>query len=119
MRIKMEDPQPMGKDSGCMHRAASEEINSEQVMEARFDTKQYFRSAVKNFIEITGRKLTPVASPHTPRLPQEKMNRLPEQKEEFVDHAASLLMKLICGTRMALPSLSVVISRLAGSRARL
>lgn len=113
VNIKMEDPKDMGKYLGCLHHVSSRKVNGDRITEVSFDMREYFRSAVEQFVEITGKKLTPAASPHAPRLSPEETEKLIAQKGEFAQHAASFLMKLMYGTRMALPSLSVVISRLA------
>ena len=57
--------------------------------------KQYFRSAVEQFVEMTGQKLRPVAFRHAPRLSQEETARLTAIRGEFADNAARLLMKLM------------------------
>ena len=111
--IKMEDPQEMGKYLGCLHHIAKHEAQGELITEIAFDMRQYFRSAVEQFVEVTGVKLHPVASPYAPRLAANELDRLMAMKGELAEHAASFLMKLMYGTRMAMPSLSVVISRLA------
>ena len=113
VNIKMEDPKDMGKYLGCLRHVSSREVNGDRITEISFDMREYFRSAIEQFVEITGKKLTPAASPHAPRLSPEETEKLLAQKGEFAQHAASFLMKLMYGTRMALPSLSVVISRLA------
>eukprot|EP00972_Heterocapsa_arctica_P066051 9744124-Heterocapsa_arctica.AAC.1 len=75
--------------------------------------KQYFRSAVQAYVEITGEKMNKVASPYVPRLELEDMDNLIQQKGRHAQHSASVLMKLMYGTWMAMPSLCVIVRRLA------
>ena len=85
----------------------------ELVTHVKFDMRQYFRSALEQYRTLSGKSVSIVATPHAPRIDPKDMNSLIETPGELAPHAASLLMKLMYGTRMAFPALAVVISRLA------
>ena len=49
----MEDPKDMGKYLGCLHHVSSRKVNGDRITEISFDMREYFRSAVEQFVEIT------------------------------------------------------------------
>ena len=111
--IQMEEPHDMGKYLGCTHHMSTRTILGELVTHVKFDMRQYFRSALEQYRTLSGKSVSIVATPHAPRIDPKDMNSLIETPGELAPHAASLLMKLMYGTRMAFPALAVVISRLA------
>ena len=116
--IQMEDPHDLGKYLGCMHHLSTRTVMGERVTQVQFDMRQYFKSALEQYLSVSGKTVSPAATPHSPRIDPKEMDKLIEAPGELAPHAASLLMKLMYGTRMAFPALAVVISRLASQVTR-
>lgn len=89
------------------------EVNGDVITSITFDMENYFASAVSDYLKLSGKTLSKVASPFAPRLNKEDLDELLNKKGEMADHAASLVMKLMYGVRMALPQLCVIVGRLS------
>ncbi len=112
-RVEMEDPQTLSKYLGCNHRCSSTKLGRDTVTRSVLDMSDYFKRACELYISKTGLSLKPVDSLYAPDLPQAQLDKLMEDPSKFGGDAASLLMKLIYGARMACPWLSVAIQQLA------
>ena len=70
------------------------------------------------YVKISGEKLNKVMSPHLPRIPSEELDELLSKPGKLAPHAASMVMRLMYGARMAMPSLCVIIGRLSSQISR-
>jgi hypothetical protein len=75
--------------------------------------RDYFKQACDLYLDKTGLCLKPVEPLYVPDLPDGQMDKLLATPGKYGEHAASLLMKLLYGARMAAPWLSVGIQQLA------
>ena len=94
VNISMDDPGDLKKYLGVFHRIIVKETQGESITHITFDMEQYFRSAVEDYIELSGWSLSKVASPFAPRLPKEELDKLLDEKGALAEHAAHLVMKL-------------------------
>ena len=101
-----------------MHHIVKKETQGETITEVKFDMEFYFKSALDEYLKVADMKLTKAASPFVPRIPSEEMDKLMTQEGKLAKHAASLIMKLMYGVRMAWPHLSVVVNRLSSQITR-
>ena len=111
--IKMEDPTSLQKYVGCVHKVIRNEVHGEEITHITFDMEAYFRSAIEDYVEYTGAVLSKVGSPFAPKPATEELDNLLARPGEQGSKAASFIMKLMYGSRMALPSISVIIGRLS------
>jgi hypothetical protein len=111
--VQMEDPEPLAKYLGCNHRITKKTVGKDVETNVALDMCDYFKQACEVYVGKTGLALKAVDSPYVPDLPTGQMDKLPAEPGKFGEHAASLLMKLLYGCRMAAPWLSVGIQRLA------
>ena len=111
--ISMDDPSDLQKYLGVFHQIVRKEVHGETITEIRFDMEHYFRSAIDDYIKMSGSTLTKVTSPFAPRLEKEELDKLLGQDGKMAKNAASLVMKLMYGVRMALPHLCVIVGRLS------
>ena len=116
--IKMDDPTDLKKYLGVVHRIIRTEVDGETLTHVTFDMEQYFRSAIDDYLNLSGTTLSKVASPFAPRVDGEALARLTSEAGEMAEHAAHCVMKLMYGARMALPYLCVIISRLSSQISR-
>ena len=116
--IKMDDPSDLQKYLGVVHHIVRKEVGGETITYIEFDMAQFFKSAVDDYVQLSGATLTKAASPFAPRLDHDVLDKLISEKGEMAEHAAHCLMKLMYGARMALPYLCVVISRLSSQISR-
>ena len=107
--VRMDDPANMQKYLGVVHHIATKEAHGERITEIVFDMESYFRSAIDDYLELSGSKLSKAASPYAPKVEGEGLDKLMEQEGRLAKHAAHLVMKLMYGARMALPYLCIVI----------
>ena len=112
-RIKMDDPTVLSKYLGCNHHFNTKSVGGETVTTVEYDMMDYFREACSIYKSETGLSLKSVDSPYAPDLPSGQLDKLLESAGRFADKAASFLMKLLYGARMAGPWLTVAIMRLA------
>eukprot|EP00972_Heterocapsa_arctica_P054056 7965200-Heterocapsa_arctica.AAC.1 len=73
----------------------------------------YFRSACDIFVEQTGENIKPVSTPFAPEIKAEDLDILLQNPGKYQGKAASYVMKLMYGARMAMPQICVIVSRLA------
>ena len=116
--IRMDDPSNMQKYLGVVHHIASREAHGERITEVVFDMESYFKSAIEDYLELSGTKLSKAASPYAPKIDGEDLDKMMEQEGRLAKHAAHLVMKLMYGARMALPYLCIVIGRLSSQLTR-
>lgn len=109
----MEDPTSLQKYLGCVHKIIRNEVHGEEITHITFDMEAYFRSAIEDYVEYTGAVLSKVGSPFAPKPATEELDNLLARPGEQGSKAASFIMKLMYGSRMALPSISVIIGRLS------
>ena len=111
--IEMEDPAQLKKYLGCVHEITKKHVEGEVVTEVRFNMINYFEAALDQYRAVSSEKLSAVASPFAPYIADDKLDELLNQPGLLAPHAASLVMKLMYGVRMAGPHLSTIVSRLA------
>ena len=116
--IRMDEPAAMQKYLGVIHHITSREVSGERITEICFDMAAYFRSAIEDYLQISGAKLTRAASPYAPKVESDELDRLLETPGKLEKHAAHLVMKLMYGARMALPYLCIVVGRLSSQITR-
>ena len=116
--IRMDEPAAMQKYLGVIHHIVGREANGERITEICFDMAAYFRSAIEDYLQISGSKLTKAASPYAPRVESEELDKLLATPGKLEKHAAHLVMKLMYGARMALPYLCIVVGRLSSQLTR-
>ena len=112
-KIEMEEPAALQKYLGCVHHISQKLVKGETITSIEFDMTKYFESAIEQYLELAVDKLTKAASPYAPKVSSEELDELLAQEGRMAPHAASLVMKLMYGVRMAAPHLSVAIGRLA------
>ena len=78
----------------------------------------YFQSACEIFVTETGKTMKPASTPFAPEINSEDLDHLLNTPGKFSAEAASFIMKLMCGARMAVPQICVIVSRLAGQIAK-
>ena len=88
-------------------------MEGETITNVTFDMKNYFQAAIDQYLELATEKLNEVNTPFAPRLAPEELDSLMAERGILADHAASLVMKLMYGVRMAGPHLSTVVARLS------
>ena len=111
--INMEDPGQMQKYLGCVHHITQKMNFGETITEIRFDMIKYFENAVTEYEKVKHEKISKVDSPYAPRVGDAELERLLAESGNLAGHAASLVMRLMYGVRMAAPHLSVAVNRLA------
>ena len=116
--IEMDDPHPLNKYLGCFHHFLETTVNGEKMMTIQFDMADYFKSACEIFVAETGETLKPASTPFAPEINSEDLDHLLSTPGRFSSKAASFIMKLMYGARMAMPQLCVIVSRLASQITR-
>ena len=111
--IVMEDPGQMQKYLGCIHHVVRKMKGGETITQVAFDMQKYFESALAEYRELNSEKLHKVDSPYAPRLNDKELDSLLAQPGKMAAHAASLVMRLMYGVRMAAPHLSIAVTRLS------
>ena len=111
--IEMDDPHALNKYLGCFHHFLETTANGEKLTTIQFDMADYFRSACEIFIAETGETLKPASTPFAPEINSEDLDHLLNTPGKFSGKAASFIMKLMHGARMAMPQICVIVSRLA------
>ena len=96
-QVVMDDPTPIGKYLGVMHKVATYDSNSEIVTEVIFDMRVYIKSAVDDYVKRTGWNLKPATSPYAPDLSATALDQLLNEDGEHAGMAASFVMKLLRG----------------------
>ena len=109
----MEGPSNLQRYLGCIHHVAKKFNEGEEVTTIRFDMRQYFESAVGQYLDLVTEKLQKVTSPYAPKPVQKELDELLAQEGALKEHAASLVMKLMYGARMAGPHIIVIVNRLS------
>ena len=109
----MDDPHALNKYLGCFHHFLETTANGEKMMTIQFDMADYFKSAREIFIAETGETLKSASTPFAPEINSEDLDHLLNTPGKFSSRAASFIMKLMCGARMAMPQICVIVSRLA------
>ena len=112
-QVAMDDPTPIGKHLGMMHKVATYDSNSEIVTEVIFDMGVYIKSAIDDYVKRTGWNLKPATSPYAPDLSAAALDQLPNEDGEHAGMAASFVMKLMYAARMAVPQALTPVCRLA------
>ena len=116
--IQMEDPKNISKYLGVIHEVVRSDQGRHTVTKITYDMENFFRSALEEYVKIAPWKLTVVVTPFAPRLPQDELDRLLGEEGKLASQAASLVMKLMYGVRMAWPHLCVIIGRLSSQLTR-
>jgi hypothetical protein len=111
--IQMEDPGQMQKYLGCVHHVLQKKNFGETLTEIRFDMIKYFVNALEEYRKINDDKMQKVESPYVPRLADGELDNLISNPGKMANHAASLVMRLMYGVRMAAPHLSIAVTRLS------
>ena len=111
--IVMEDPGQMQKYLGCIHHVVQKMKGGETITQVAFDMQKYFESALAEYRELNPEKLHRVDSPYAPRLNDKELDSLLAQPGKMAANAASLVMRLMYGVRMAAPHLSIAVTRLS------
>ena len=112
-RIDMEDPSGIKKYLGVFHNIVRTEANGHTITEVTFDMEHYFRSALEEYLKVAPMKLTRAATPFATKPTPEELEDLLGKKGQLAPHAASLVMKLMYGVRMAWPHLCTIVARLS------
>lgn len=111
--IQMEDLARLQPYLGCVHHFSRKKAEGKEITEMAFDMQTCFEGAVSQYLELMNEQLTKVASPYAPR-PNDKDLEVPLAEEgKLKAHAASLVMKLMYGARMAGPHIIVIVNRLS------
>ena len=108
-QIDMEDPSSLTKYLGCEH-TINKKGPEAQVC---FNMMAYLQAAVNRFVQESGAHLTKAATPYAPDPPAEQLNELLNSPGIYANIAASHLMALMYAARMACPTLSLQVTRLA------
>ena len=88
-------------------------MSGHEVTTYAFEMRGYFNAIGERFIKETGLKLKHVSTPNAPDLQVEEFIELHERPGTLETGALSFIMAYMYGSRMVLPTLSVVIQRLA------
>ena len=116
--IEMEEPKEIGKYLGVVHDIIRSDQGKHTITKVTYDMEKFFRSALEEYVKIAPWKLTEVVTPFAPRLAQDELDRLLGEEGKMASQAASLVMKLMYGVRMAWPHLCVIIGRLSSQITR-
>ena len=111
--IQMEDPACLQRYLGCVHHVSRKKAEGEDITEVVFDMRTYFEAAVNQYLELVSEKLLKVTSPYAPRPDDKELEALIAEEGKLKAHAASLVMKLMYGARMAGPHIIVIVNRLS------
>ena len=111
--INMEDPSDLQKYLGCVHEIVRKAVKGEVITSIKFDMTKYFQAAIDQYIELSGEKLSKAPTPFAPKIDPAELDRLMNEPGKLAPHAASLVMKLMYGVRMAGPHLTTIVSRLS------
>ena len=111
--IEMDDPHTLKKYLGCFHHFLETTVNGEKPVTIQFDMADYFRSAFEIFVTETGETQKPASTPFAPEINSEDLDNLLNTPDKLSAKAASFIMKLMYGARMAMPQICVIVSRLA------
>ena len=117
-KIKMEEPSDLYKYLGCFHYFAEERLNGARIMTVQFGMAEFFRSACDIFMEETGERLRGAPTPFVPDIRQEDMDAPMSKPGKYASRAASYIMKIMYGARMAMPQICVAVSRLSSQISR-
>ena len=110
----MEEPAEITKYLvGRHHRFKVQGVAPNRITDVHYDMSEYFISAVKIYTETTGLTMKKVDSPYVPTIPSDQLEKLLQSPGALTISAASYLMKLMFGARMAHPMICVAIQRLA------
>jgi hypothetical protein len=112
-KVEMDDPSDLSKYLGCNHRVSVVGVSPNRITCYEFDMVGYFSQAVRIYEQQTGNKLKKVDSPFAPVVPHEHLEKLLNTPGQLGQDAASYLMKLLFGARLAHPILCIAIQRLA------
>jgi hypothetical protein len=111
--IQMEEPGDMQKYLGCMHHIVKRKNAGEVITEIKFDMINYFKNALEEYRKINEDKFSKVDSPYVPKIPDKELDSLMSIGGKMASNAASLVMRLMYGVRMAAPHLSIAVTRLS------
>ena len=109
----MEDPSDLQKYLGCVHHVTQKKVKGETITEIVFDMVNYFQASVDQYLSVAKEPLGRASTPFAPRLEKDEQDKLLSEPGYLADHAASLVMKLMYGVRMAGPHLAVAVTRLS------
>jgi hypothetical protein len=112
-QIEMDDPAELQKYLGVHHAKEVVQSSGHELTTYAFIMRGYFNAIGERFMKETGLKLTNVSTPNAPDLPVEDFILLHEKPGNLEKFALSFIMAYMYGSRMALPTISVVIQRLA------
>jgi hypothetical protein len=111
--IEMDEPAGLQKYLGVHHAKECVELGGHVQTTYTFEMRSYFNAIGERFIKETGLKLTRVSTPNAPDLTTEEFIELHERPGTLEGCALSFIMAYMYGSRMALPTIAVVIQRLA------
>ena len=111
--IEMEEPSDLQKYLGCVHHISRKLVHGEVITEVEFDMSKYFVSALEQYLEETGEKMTKASTPFAPRQSSEELDELLSVPGKLANRAPSYVMKLMYGVRMSAPHLCVIVARLS------
>ena len=117
-QVVMDDPAPIGKYLGVVHKVSTYDFNSEIVTEVIFDVSVYIKSAIDDYVKRTGWNLKPATSPYAPDLSATALDQLLNEDGEHAGMATSFVMKLAHAARMAVPQALTPVCRLASELSR-
>ena len=116
--INFEEPTQIQKYLGCVHEITRKTVEGEVITEVSFNMIKYFEAALDQYREVAREKITPVASPFAPRLDAKAEDELLAEPGYLAPHAASLIMKLMYGARMAGPHIITIVSKMSSRISR-
>ena len=105
--MSLDDPKPPDRELGCYHRRFFSRVNGLQVRAMEYDMRDFIRSCVDKYLEVTGTTLKALRKAETPFLVMPGGGDTPadlgpeESGGHLSDIASSVLMKLLYGARLA------------------
>jgi len=105
--LTLDDPKPPERELGCYHRIFKTTVNGEPVRAIEYDIRDFMRSCVEKYLEVTNSKEKDLRRAETPFLVMPGGGDTPLEPESTEDYgqlsdvACSILMKLLYGARMA------------------
>ena len=112
--IDMEEPGSLAKYLGVHHKVNRDSNGTEMI----FDMRDYFRTAVDTFQKECEVTLKPAPTPYPPELKQSDLDDLQSRPGKWASTAASYVMRLMYGARMAHPGVMTAVCRLSRELSR-
>ena len=105
--LSLDDPKPPDRELGCFHRRFYASVDGERVRAMEYDMRDFMKSCVKSYLEVTGTTMKSLRHVETPFLTMPGGGDTPpdpdkpEEYGELSDIACSVLMKLLYAARLA------------------